>query len=93
MRIRKNPPSSGFLGLALLMPYCDTIDFFEFVPSTRLTKKCHYFEDFEDDSCTFGVWHPLSAEKILSLAINEVNDSVVFNTGFIRIKGYKDLKC
>ncbi|KAK6624022.1 hypothetical protein RUM44_010880 [Polyplax serrata] len=93
LRIRKNPPSSGFLGLALLMPYCDTIDFFEYVPSFRLTKKCHYFEDFEDDSCTFGVWHPLSAEKILSLAMNEANDTTVFNLGYIRVKGYADLKC
>lgn len=41
--IRKNPPSSGFIGLALLLPHCPYIDFIEYIPSTRLTGRCHYY--------------------------------------------------
>ncbi|KAL0278852.1 UNVERIFIED_CONTAM: hypothetical protein PYX00_000542 [Menopon gallinae] len=93
LRIRRNPPSSGFLGIALMLPHCDTLDVYEYVPSVRLTDRCHYFDDFEDSSCTFGVWHPLAAEKMLSLGMNEANDTTVFLTGFIRIRGYRNLKC
>lgn len=76
-----------------MLPFCDSVDVYEFVPSVRLTKKCHYFDEFEDTSCTFGVWHPLAAEKMLSLAMNEANDTTVFQTGFVRIRGFKNLNC
>lgn len=42
--ISPNPPSSGFIGLALLLPYCAYIDIAEYVPSTRLTGLCHYYD-------------------------------------------------
>lgn len=41
--IRRNPPSSGFIGLALLLPHCPQVDFVEYVPSTRLNGRCHYY--------------------------------------------------
>ena len=33
------PPSSGFLGIMLLLNHCTTIHVFEFIPSIRLTKR------------------------------------------------------
>lgn len=92
-RIRRNPPSSGFLGLALLLPHCSSVNLFEYIPSVRLTKKCHYFDLYEDPSCTFGVWHPLAAEKLLALNFNTAPDRTVFETGYISVPGYDTLKC
>ncbi|XP_071442417.1 beta-galactoside alpha-2,6-sialyltransferase 1 [Hetaerina americana] len=93
VRIRRNPPSSGFLGLAVMLPHCSLVDLFEYVPSMRLTKRCHYFDVAEDESCTFGVWHPLAAEKLLSLSLNIVPDHAVFADGYVRVPGYSTLKC
>ncbi|XP_046393060.1 beta-galactoside alpha-2,6-sialyltransferase 1 [Ischnura elegans] len=93
VRIRRNPPSSGFLGLAIMLPHCSLVDLFEYVPSMRLTKRCHYFDVAEDESCTFGVWHPLAAEKLLSLSLNIVPDHAVFAEGYVRVPGYSTLKC
>uniref|UniRef100_A0A1B6KAB9 Beta-galactoside alpha-2,6-sialyltransferase 1 n=1 Tax=Graphocephala atropunctata TaxID=36148 RepID=A0A1B6KAB9_9HEMI len=92
-RIRRNPPSSGFLGLALLLPHCSYVNLFEYVPSMRLTKRCHYFDDNEDASCTFGVWHPLAAEKLLALSLNTAPDKTVFQTGYITVPGYQTWGC
>ncbi|KAJ9594899.1 hypothetical protein L9F63_013804 [Diploptera punctata] len=93
VRIRKNPPSSGFLGLALMLPHCLQVDLMEYVPSVRLTKRCHYWDVAEDSSCTFGVWHPLAAEKLLALALNVESDTTVFSDGYIRVPGYSTLQC
>ncbi|CAN7943496.1 unnamed protein product, partial [Ixodes hexagonus] len=74
----RNPPSSGFLGLLLLLGLCRRLDAYELVPSMRLTKRCHYYEVHEDLGCTLGDWHPLAAEKLLALhmATPEVLDQV-----------------
>ncbi|KAL1437883.1 hypothetical protein MTO96_048571 [Rhipicephalus appendiculatus] len=65
--VLRNPPSSGFLGLLLLLKQCRHVDAYELVPSMRLTKRCHYYEVHEDLGCTMGDWHPLAAEKLLAL--------------------------
>lgn len=43
--IPRNPPSSGFIGIAMLLPICSYLDVVEYIPSTRLNGKCHYFSD------------------------------------------------
>lgn len=43
--IPRNPPSSGFIGIALLLPVCTYVDVVEYIPSTRLNGKCHYYSD------------------------------------------------
>ncbi|XP_025830591.1 beta-galactoside alpha-2,6-sialyltransferase 1, partial [Agrilus planipennis] len=88
-RIRKNPPSSGFLGISILLPHCDYVDVFEYIPSVRVSRRCHYYDRTDNPACTFGVWHPLAAEKLLSYFLNTANDTSVFQTGFIRIPGYQ----
>ncbi|XP_071516178.1 uncharacterized protein SiaT [Panulirus ornatus] len=88
-----NPPSSGFLGIVLMLAHCHTVDAVEFVPSLRLTKQCHYWDVAANSGCTFGDWHPLATEKLLSLVLNQASDEDTFSKGFIRIPGFKSLAC
>lgn len=83
----------SFSGLRLLLPYCGFVDIFEYVPSVRVTKRCHYYDPEDNPSCTFGVWHPLAAEKLLTYYINSASDKDVFQTGFVRITGTKNMNC
>lgn len=92
-RLRKNPPSSGFLGLRLLLPICGFVDLIEYIPSTRVTKKCHYYDTDDNAACTFGVWHPLAAEKLITYHLNLLNDTQVFQQGFVRIPGFQKTNC
>jgi len=43
--IVKNIPSSGFIGIAILLPICSELDIVEYIPSTRLNGRCHYYSD------------------------------------------------
>jgi hypothetical protein len=60
----------------------------EFVPSLRMTKRCHYYDSNEDVGCTLGDWHPLAAEKLLVLSLNPVDDHAIFVDGYVRIPGF-----
>uniref|UniRef100_A0ABK9NGB0 beta-galactoside alpha-(2,6)-sialyltransferase n=1 Tax=Glossina morsitans morsitans TaxID=37546 RepID=A0ABK9NGB0_GLOMM len=91
--IRKNPPSSGFIGLALLLPYCPVVHFIEYIPSTRLNGRCHYYSKEINSACTFGSWHPLAAEKLMALDMNIADDISVFQYGILRIKRPNKLLC
>ena len=91
-KIRQNPSSSGFVGIALLVPHCETIDVIEYVPSTRLTGECHYYEQQHNPMCTFGSWHPLAAEKLMLLDYNSADDFTTFQLGILRIQP-KSFKC
>ncbi|CAO1422985.1 unnamed protein product [Diamesa tonsa] len=89
--IPRNPPSSGFIGIALLLPVCTYLDVVEYIPSTRLNGKCHYYSDEMNARCTFGAWHPLAAEKLLSFHMNGANDFTVFQKGIIRIQPNRNI--
>lgn len=54
--IPKNPPTSGFLGIIILLKICSKLDIYEYIPSTRITDKCHYYDQQIDRGCTFGNW-------------------------------------
>lgn len=88
-----NPPSSGFLGLLLALKKCDAVNVYEYVPSMRLTKRCHYYDEVENLGCTMGDWHPLAAEKLMALSMNVANKTEVFSQGFISIVGATKLNC
>ncbi|KAK7086365.1 Beta-galactoside alpha-2,6-sialyltransferase 2 [Halocaridina rubra] len=92
-RILQNPPSSGFLGIVLMMAHCESVYAVEFVPSLRLTKRCHYWDPAEDLGCTFGLWHPLATEKLMALILNDATDEETFHKGFVKIPGFRNLKC
>ncbi|XP_037952916.1 beta-galactoside alpha-2,6-sialyltransferase 1 [Teleopsis dalmanni] len=91
--IRRNPPSSGFIGLALLLPHCPYVDFIEYIPSTRLNGRCHYYSKELNSACTFGAWHPLAAEKLMALDMNVADDMSVFQLGILRIRRPDKLLC
>ncbi|KAF8790431.1 beta-galactoside alpha-2,6-sialyltransferase 2-like [Argiope bruennichi] len=91
--VEPNPPSSGFLGILLLLHICDSVDVYEYVPSMRLTKRCHYFDVHEDIGCTLGDWHPLASEKLISLTLNEGSDRDIFVTGKIKMTGFDKQDC
>ena len=87
-----NPPSSGFLGLILAVLHCQNVHVYEFVPSMRFTKRCHYYDEQQNIGCTIGDWHPLAAEKLAALKMNVGNDTQVFQEGFVTIPGILKLK-
>lgn len=76
--IPRSPPSSGFLGLFLLLKYCSQVAAFDLVPSIRLTPRCHFYDNFSSPSfsCTLGgKWsHPLPSEKLYALSMNYASD-------------------
>lgn len=61
-RIQPNPPSSGTIGLALLMNICKKIDLYGFL-SLKGIELCHYYDSMKDTACTYGAYHPLIFEK------------------------------
>ena len=82
-----NPPSSGFLGLILAVLHCVRVHVYEFVPSMRLTKRCHYYDEEENLGCTIGDWHPLAAEKLTAVYMNVGGDIEVYKDGYVTIPG------
>ncbi|KAJ8397576.1 hypothetical protein AAFF_G00438520 [Aldrovandia affinis] len=69
--IQPNPPSSGMLGIAVMMNLCEKISVYEFLPSHRKTDLCHYFQNIHDWQCTLGYYHPLIFEKKLVSRLNQ----------------------
>jgi len=82
------PPSSGFLGLLLTLQHCSVSHVFEYIPSMRLTKRCHYYDAQENLGCTLGDWHPLSAEKLLAMGLHTGTDIEMLREGYITIPGF-----
>ena len=72
----------------MTLPFCGYVDMIEYVPSLRMTKRCHYYDTNEDFGCTVGDWHPLAAEKLLVLSLNPTEDHVIFAEGYVRIRGF-----
>lgn len=77
----------------MMLHLCAHVNVYEYIPSVRLTKRCHYFDIHENSACTFGGWHPLASEKMLALSMNAGTDSDIFVTGVVRIKGISSLEC
>ncbi|KAM3966552.1 beta-galactoside-a-2,6-sialyltransferase [Aphomia sociella] len=92
-RLRRNPPSSGFIGLWFALHRCERVRVFEYVPSVRATRRCHYHVARDDTACTLGAWHPLAQEKALAERIRNNSDLDVFQRGFIVIPGLKKIEC
>ncbi|KAJ0181156.1 hypothetical protein K1T71_003241 [Dendrolimus kikuchii] len=92
-RLRRNPPSSGFLGIWFSMHRCNRVRVFEYVPSVHVSRRCHYHAVRDDPACTFGAWHPLAQEKALVERLRDNSDIDVFQRGFIDILGFNTLNC
>ncbi|KAG5852939.1 hypothetical protein ANANG_G00067850 [Anguilla anguilla] len=91
--IQPNPPSSGFIGIAVMMSLCDEIDVYEYIPSLRQTDLCHYHERYYDSACTLGAYHPLLYEKMLIQHMNTGTDYDLKNNGRVTLTGFSAVKC
>ncbi|NWH86517.1 SIAT1 sialyltransferase, partial [Aegithalos caudatus] len=91
--IQPNPPSSGMLGIVLMMTLCDQVDVYEFLPSKRQTDICHYYQKFHDHACTMGAYHPLLFEKNLVKHMNQGTDEDIYTHGKVTLPGFRKARC
>uniref|UniRef100_A0A8C8RJD6 Beta-galactoside alpha-2,6-sialyltransferase 1 n=1 Tax=Pelusios castaneus TaxID=367368 RepID=A0A8C8RJD6_9SAUR len=91
--IQPNPPSSGMLGIMIMMTLCDEVNVYEFLPSKRQTDICHYYQKFHDRACTMGAYHPLLFEKNLVKHINQGMDEHIYTHGKVTLPGFRKVRC
>lgn len=91
--IQPNPPSSGMLGIILMMTLCDQVDIYEFLPSKRKTDLCYYYQKFFDTACTMGAYHPLLYEKNLVKFLNLGTDEDIYLFGKATLRGFRNITC
>uniref|UniRef100_A0A8B9S3Q8 Beta-galactoside alpha-2,6-sialyltransferase 1 n=1 Tax=Apteryx owenii TaxID=8824 RepID=A0A8B9S3Q8_APTOW len=91
--IQPNPPSSGMLGIVIMMTLCDEVHVYEFLPSKRQTDICHYYQKFHDRACTMGAYHPLLFEKNLVKHINQGTDEDIYIRGKVTLPGFRNVHC
>ncbi|XP_063771733.1 beta-galactoside alpha-2,6-sialyltransferase 1-like isoform X2 [Pseudophryne corroboree] len=91
--IQPNPPSSGSLGILLMMNLCEEVNVYEFLPSMRQTDQCYYYKKYYDRACTFGAYHPLIYEKNLIIKLNLGDDNSIVKYGKVTLSGLRDLQC
>ncbi|XP_076016639.1 beta-galactoside alpha-2,6-sialyltransferase 2 [Genypterus blacodes] len=91
--IQPNPPSSGFIGILLMMALCEKVHVYEYIPSMRQTDLCHYHERYYDAACTLGAYHPLLFEKSLIQRINTGPESDLRRRGRVTLPGFSTVQC
>lgn len=91
--IQPNPPSSGFIGILLMMALCEQVHVYEYIPSMRQTDLCHYHERYYDAACTLGAYHPLLYEKSLIQRINTGPESDLRRKGRVTLPGFSTVNC
>ncbi|XP_062383981.1 beta-galactoside alpha-2,6-sialyltransferase 2b isoform X2 [Sardina pilchardus] len=91
--IQPNPPSSGFIGITVMLALCERVDVYEYVPSERQTDLCHYYEDYQDDACTLGAYHPLLYEKMLVRRMSPTSERTLKVKGRLTLQGLRNIKC
>ncbi|XP_069476448.1 beta-galactoside alpha-2,6-sialyltransferase 1-like [Ambystoma mexicanum] len=91
--IQPNPPSSGMIGILLMMNLCDKVNVYEYLPSRRKTYICHYYEKFQDAACLLGAFHPLVFEKNLIKQINHGTDENIYLYGKVTVPGLSKNTC
>ncbi|XP_061735260.1 beta-galactoside alpha-2,6-sialyltransferase 2 [Nerophis ophidion] len=91
--IQPNPPSSGFIGILLMMALCEQVHVYEYIPSMRQTDLCHYHELYFDVACTLGAYHPLLYEKSLVQRINTGTEVDLRRKGRATLPGFRTVDC
>uniref|UniRef100_A0A8D0VKW9 Beta-galactoside alpha-2,6-sialyltransferase 1 n=1 Tax=Sus scrofa TaxID=9823 RepID=A0A8D0VKW9_PIG len=91
--IQPNPPSSGMLGIIIMMTLCDQVDVYEFLPSKRKTDVCYYYQKFFDSACTMGAYHPLLFEKNMVKHLNRGPDEDIYLLGKATLPGFRSIHC
>ncbi|KAG8452017.1 hypothetical protein GDO86_003992 [Hymenochirus boettgeri] len=92
-KIQPNPPSSGFIGILIMMSMCKKVHVYEYIPSYRQTDLCHYHEQYYDAACTLGAYHPLLYEKILIQRINQGTEDNLLRKGKVILPGFSSIQC
>ncbi|XP_076991050.1 LOW QUALITY PROTEIN: beta-galactoside alpha-2,6-sialyltransferase 2 [Tamandua tetradactyla] len=92
-KIQPNPPSSGFIGIVLMMSLCREVHVYEYIPSIRQTELCHYHELYYDAACTLGAYHPLLYEKLLVQRLNAGPSEDLRRKGRVALPGFRALRC
>ncbi|KPP69562.1 hypothetical protein Z043_111670, partial [Scleropages formosus] len=91
--IQPDPPSSGFIGIILMMILCKEVHVYEYIPSVRQTDLCHYYEQYRDDACTLGAYHPLLYEKMLIQRLNIGSEDDLRTKGKATLPGFSTMDC
>ncbi|XP_055763954.1 beta-galactoside alpha-2,6-sialyltransferase 2-like isoform X2 [Salvelinus fontinalis] len=91
--IQPNPPSSGFIGIVLMMSLCEEVHVYEYIPSLRQTDLCHYHEHYYDAACTLGAYHPLLFEKQLVQRMNSATQHDLKTKGKVTLSGFSAVNC
>lgn len=91
--IQPNPPSSGFIGILLMMSLCEEVHVYEYIPSLRQTDLCHYHERYYDAACTLGAYHPLLYEKMLIQRMNIGSEDELKRKGKVTLPGFNKVHC
>ncbi|KAG7326764.1 hypothetical protein KOW79_010165 [Hemibagrus wyckioides] len=91
--VHPNPPSSGFIGIILMMNICETVDIYEFIPSKRHTTLCHYYAQYHDMACTLGAYHPLLYEKLLIRRMTTASLDELMTKGKATLPGFSQITC
>lgn len=91
--IQPNPPSSGFIGILLMMTLCEEVQVYEYIPSLRQTDLCHYHEQYYDSACTLGAYHPLLYEKMLVQRMNTGSTHDLKRKGRVTLPGFSTVRC
>ncbi|KAL1771587.1 beta-galactoside alpha-2,6-sialyltransferase 2 isoform X1 [Sigmodon hispidus] len=92
-KIQPNPPSSGFIGILIMMSMCREVHVYEYIPSVRQTELCHYHELYYDAACTLGAYHPLLYEKLLVQRLNMGTQADLHHKGKVVLPGFQALRC
>ncbi|XP_038200090.1 beta-galactoside alpha-2,6-sialyltransferase 2 [Arvicola amphibius] len=92
-KIQPNPPSSGFIGILIMMSMCREVHVYEYIPSVRQTELCHYHELYYDAACTLGAYHPLLYEKLLVQRLNIGTQADLHRKGKVVLPGFRALRC
>ncbi|XP_027804725.2 beta-galactoside alpha-2,6-sialyltransferase 2 [Marmota flaviventris] len=92
-KIQPNPPSSGFIGILIMMSMCREVHVYEYIPSVRQTELCHYHELYYDAACTLGAYHPLLYEKLLVQRLNMGTQADLHHKGKVVLPGFQAVHC
>ncbi|XP_074048271.1 beta-galactoside alpha-2,6-sialyltransferase 2 isoform X2 [Macrotis lagotis] len=92
-KIQPNPPSSGFIGILIMMSLCREVHVYEYIPSVRQTDLCHYHELYYDAACTLGAYHPLLYEKLLVQRMNQGIRDDLYRKGKAILPGFRAISC
>ncbi|KAF6111657.1 ST6 beta-galactoside alpha-2,6-sialyltransferase 2 [Phyllostomus discolor] len=92
-KIQPNPPSSGFIGILVMMSLCSEVHVYEYIPSIRQTELCHYHEPYYDAACTLGAYHPLLYEKLLVQRLNTGAGADLRHKGKVVLPGLRAVHC